>query len=154
MGARRQRGALGLAILAVALTTLGLIEVGERGSADGEGERGDIAPLEQEARQGTSERIRELGERCREAVGSDGTASVTSEVGDLPQVASRLVTGYESEGDTLLYGAYLDLLGDVWGCCVRGDGWVELAVVSEDGDERCVVEVVRFDGEGFASPSV
>lgn len=65
--------------------------------------------------------------------------------GDVGQVATRLLVSYRSEGSCVLaHAGYLDLLGCVWGCVVRGDGWVDICVVSQR-DDGCQVDVTRLD---------
>lgn len=67
--------------------------------------------------------------------------------GTVEQVATYLLTSYRDAGDCVLADAgYLDLLGLVWGCVVRGDGWVDVCVVFEGQDESsCAVRVLRLE---------
>lgn len=76
--------------------------------------------------------------------GADGV-SVRTERGEVEQVATRLLASYR-DGDpcVLASSGYLDLLGSVWGCVVQGDGWVDVCVVSEEGD-MCRTCVMRLD---------
>jgi hypothetical protein len=65
--------------------------------------------------------------------------------GDVGQIATRLLVSYRSEGSCVLaHAGYLDLLGCVWGCVVRGDRWVDICVVSQR-DDGCQVDVTRLD---------
>ncbi len=77
---------------------------------------------------------------------SQGQGSMRSLVeGDVGQVATRLLVSYRSQGTCVLaHAGYLDLLGCVWGCVVRGDGWVDICVVSQR-DGGCQVDVTRLD---------
>lgn len=75
-----------------------------------------------------------------------GVSESTME-GSVEQVATRLLTSYRDAGDCVLADAgYLDLLGLVWGCVVRGDEWVDVCVVFEGQDaSSCTVRVLRLE---------
>lgn len=69
---------------------------------------------------------------------------------DLPGAATEILEGYRDQGCTLHYADYLGVLGDVWGCVVEGERWVEMCVVREaEGAAVSRVEVVRFDADGW-----
>lgn len=92
------------------------------------------------------DRAGEVGSRGTSSGASQGQGSMRSLVeGDVGQVATRLLVSYRSQGTCVLaHAGYLDLLGCVWGCVVRGDGWVDICVVSQR-DDRCQVDVTRLD---------
>ena len=51
----------------------------------------------------------------------------------------------------LRYAGYLDAFGNVWGCVVQGDGWVEVQVVkSVDGGTGSELSVVHMDAQSWA----
>lgn len=55
--------------------------------------------------------------------------------GGLVEVAGQALLDLEEQGLGLRYAGYLDLLGNVWGCLVSGDAWVQAIVVrEEEGD--------------------
>jgi hypothetical protein len=63
-----------------------------------------------------------------------GTIATWTEEGELPEVASAVLSDYQGAGScVLVHAGYLDLLGNVWGCTVTGDGWVDTCLVSEKG---------------------
>lgn len=90
-------------------------------------------------------------EEPSDATGRDaarGAGAETSLVeGPVDQAATALLASYRDAGSCALAQAgYLDLLGQVWGCVVRGDGWVDVCVVSQTGDAgRSEVHVTRLD---------
>ena len=82
-----------------------------------------------------------------------GEDVVTSYQGTpLPEAAKDVLARYEAQGDCLLCEAgYLDLQGNVWGCVVQGDGWVEVQVVkSVDGGTGSELSVVHMDAQSWA----
>lgn len=75
------------------------------------------------------------------------------------ECAREVLVAYESDGLSLQYDGYIDLLGRVWGCAVWSEeGWAEIVLVDgrQDGDdsegwtqgEGCELTVARF---GMAS---
>lgn len=80
--------------------------------------------------------------------GSGEEASRTFSVeGGLPSVARSVLEGYrDDEGTALVRAGYVDLLGRVWSCTVRGQGWVDTCIVQEsDGSGECRVSVIRLE---------
>jgi hypothetical protein len=66
--------------------------------------------------------------------------------GPIQQAASALLEGYRDSGDAALaHAGYVDLLGRVWSCTVRGRSWVDVCFVRQLDDERSEVEVIRMD---------
>lgn len=64
----------------------------------------------------------------------------------IQQAASALLEGYRDSGDAALaHAGYVDLLGRVWSCTVRGRSWVDVCFVRQLDDERSEVEVIRMD---------
>lgn len=79
-----------------------------------------------------------------------GGAARTLVEGDVVQVATDLLVSYRAQGSCVLaHAGYLDLLGNVWGCVVRGDQWVDVCIVRRR-DGACQVDVTRLDAEGVA----
>lgn len=80
----------------------------------------------------------------------EGTTFTRYHVGtDLTEAAADLLEGHQEDGPTVLaHAGYLDLLGNVWGCVVQGDGWVEVDVVQQDGEES-IVSVIRMDEDAW-----
>ncbi|MCI1666378.1 MAG: hypothetical protein LKI25_08495 [Atopobiaceae bacterium] len=79
------------------------------------------------------------------------------ETGDVEQVAAGLLRGYR-DGDevtTLVRAGYVDLLGRVWSCTVRGDGWVDTCVVQgSPASGAGAVTVSSASTEGAVSSKV
>ena len=75
------------------------------------------------------------------------------EQGDLAEVAWSVLQEYRDEGTCVLASSgYLDLLGNVWGCVVLGDGWADVCVVSTRGDgQGSVVQTIRMTPDEVAS---
>ncbi len=55
-----------------------------------------------------------------------------------------ILESYKSAGQRLVRSGYLDLLGNVWGCVVQGDGWVEICIIRAQEDGGCNVRVTRM----------
>ena len=82
---------------------------------------------------------------------SASDVAVRSEVGEVEQVATRLLASYRDGHDCVLADAeYLDLLGSVWGCVVQGDQWVDVCVVERVDDASCRVHVMRMNAPDVA----
>ena len=49
--------------------------------------------------------------------------------------AASVLEDRQDRGDSLVVrSGYLDMFGGAWGCVLQGSGWVEVCLVSEDGD--------------------
>ena len=49
--------------------------------------------------------------------------------------AASVLEDRRARGDSLVArSGYLDMFGGAWGCVLQGSGWVEVCLVSEDGD--------------------
>ena len=137
---------LGLAASWVSLAVLGegggpLRAEGEDDVPSGRAEAPQVS-LEETLRTSLSERMPLAGEDV-----------VTSyQRTPLPEAAKDVLARYEAQGDCLLCEAgYLDLQGNVWGCVVQGDGWVEVQVVkSVDGGTGSELSVVHMDAQSWA----
>ncbi len=78
--------------------------------------------------------------------------SVTSEEGEVPQVAGQLLQSYKDRGDCVLAQAgYLDLFGSVWGCVINGGSWVDVCLVSDAGGGESRLSVVHLDAKDVAA---
>ena len=71
---------------------------------------------------------------------------------DVRSQAASLLEERRERGDCVLVrSGYLDLFGRAWGCVLQGSGWVELVLVTEDGDGAgCSAVVWRMDGGDVA----
>ena len=77
---------------------------------------------------------------------------VTSEEGEVPQVAGQLLQSYKDRGDCVLAQAgYLDLFGSVWGCVINGGSWVDVCLVSDAGGGESHLSVVHLDAKDVAA---
>ena len=133
---------LGLAASWVSLAVLG--EGGGPLCAEGED---DVPSGRAEAPQVSLEET--LRTSLSESMPLAGEDVVTSYQGTpLPEAAKDVL----AQGDCLLCEAgYLDLQGNVWGCVVQGDGWVEVQVVkSVDGGTGSELSVVHMDAQSWA----
>ncbi|MCH4180166.1 MAG: hypothetical protein PHR15_03855 [Atopobiaceae bacterium] len=78
--------------------------------------------------------------------GSVGDVTRWESADDVGAAASALLEGYRdgSVPAVLVQAGYLDLLGDVWGCTVRGPAWVDVCLVAEAGGGSSV-RVLRME---------
>lgn len=68
------------------------------------------------------------------------------------EAARSALEGYRDSGEAVLaYAGYLDLFGNVWCCVVEGPGWVELGIVSLDGETgEAGTRTLRLDADAWA----
>lgn len=126
----------------------GSAEPDQRSAAD-EGERDGTDPSTQGegvASPDAGDSPDTQGPAAPDGSATDVTPGVSVQEGDVQQVASRLLASYRDAGDCVLASSgYLDLFGSVWGCVVRGDGWVDICIVSEAGEgSASEVRVMRL----------
>lgn len=111
----------------------------------------DGGPFQTDGRGSTAEQddagasASDVQDLAARATGNGISVSVCE--GELEQVATHLLTSYrDAQNCVLASSGYLDLLGLVWGCVVRGDGWVDVCIVSQDQIEgSCKVSVLHMD---------
>jgi len=71
----------------------------------------------------------------------------TIEHSELPLVreASRRLEAYRDAGSCSVECAgYLDMLGNVWGCLIQGEGWAEILVIGGEEDGSSTVQTIRL----------
>lgn len=170
--AARSRGAVGLAVLAVAaalvaalVAALGSEGAGPAAGGDGPGagaasQGGAPGPAGDEA--GATEGGGDAGGPSRPAPDEGPVVAgkvVGRDVGSVhvgcgPEEAARgVLSSYRDRGDCLLaWSGELGLLGGAWGCVVHGDGWADVCVVSGSGGGADVVvcRMVPPAGDGAA----
>ena len=67
----------------------------------------------------------------------------------MAQEAQLLMQAYKKRNDCVLVTAdYLDLFGRVWGCVVQGDRWVDVCIVSAEG-EHSKLKITRMDPDAW-----
>ena len=91
----------------------------------------------------TVERL--MGEEAVQVLDEGTTKAVVPE--RLEQAACDALSTYKEQRDCVLVRAgFIDLLGNVWSCTVRGGDWVEIKVMSSLGDDAGTeVLTVRMD---------
>lgn len=91
----------------------------------------------------TVERL--MGEEAAQALDEGTTKALVPE--RLEQAAYDALSTYKARRDCVLVRAgFIDLLGNVWSCTVRGGDWVEIQVMTSLGDDvGTEVLTVRMD---------
>lgn len=130
------------------------------GGSDAAGPAGPGAAVPSEteavgAGQGSgSTQVRELFAQLSGQVDEDGCARGEAVFAvDVPEAGAELLSAYRDRKDCLLVrSGYLDLYGEMWGCVVQGDGWVDVCVLrAEESGAGCAATAVRMDAEAWAS---
>lgn len=131
-----------------AIACAALVPIGGRGSSergvaskgDPGGEGGTVSDVAGRA----DELLRETGVSYRR---HDSLVE-----GSVREAAAALLEERRAGGDCVLVrSGYLDLFGETWGCVLQGEGWVEVCVVSGDGDDTgSSVDVWRMGAEDVA----
>jgi hypothetical protein len=107
------------------------------GSGTSRGDGADAAPV--------------YGDPADATDGSVGDVTRWETADDVGAAASALLEGYRdgSVPAVLVQAGYLDLLGNVWGCTVRGPAWVDVCLVAEAAEGSSVrvlrMEVARWE---------
>ncbi len=146
------------AVLAVALICVAcaLVTEGDRPASEGVREQVPDAvdpPPDGGRLDGVMRNVREVDEseimHPSRYAGGDEVETRFARVGEeLSEAASSLVRAYDETGVCLVRQAgYLDLAGDVWGCVLEGPGWVDVCVLSREGERESVVRVERLGTE-------
>lgn len=121
----RLRGAL-VALALLGAAALSLLAVSEGTGPPGAGEAVEGATASHAA-DGVEETLGELGVPYRR----EERASARS----VADEAASVLEDRQDRGDSLVVrSGYLDMFGGAWGCVLQGSGWVEVCLVSEDGD--------------------
>ena len=121
----RSRGAL-VALALLGAAALSLLAVSAGTGPPGSGEAVDDATASHMA-DGVEDTLGELGVpyRREERASARGVADE----------AASVLEDRRARGDSLVVrSGYLDMFGGAWGCVLQGSGWVEVCLVSEDGD--------------------
>ena len=87
-----------------------------------------------------------VGESEYLEVGESGSYETGESLNDAAR--SVLERYRQEEGASLVESGYLDLLGKVWSCTVKGQGWVDTCIVREgEGAASCTVCVISMNQE-------
>lgn len=89
---------------------------------------------------------REMLRQLEQSTPHEGTSSaVVHAAATVPDEARELLRAYRLQHNCVLAQAgYIDLFGEVWGCVVQGEGWVDIGVVKARGQSDCELQITRL----------